>query len=93
MTDVSELRSQDLQAVQGPIVTALKPIGQALKSQTSGGHHQRQGDVMYMSELLSYSLDRLRKVLTRNYLHEDRLCNRLSGFSSVRFVGARSPQG
>lgn len=31
-------------------------------SQTLGNMQQRQGDSFYMSELLSYSLDRLRKV-------------------------------
>lgn len=34
-------------------------------SQTLGNMQQRQGDSFYMSELLSYSLDRLRKVIAR----------------------------
>ncbi|EFJ52509.1 component of oligomeric golgi complex 8 [Volvox carteri f. nagariensis] len=62
MSDTAALRPQPLHMTQGQVVTAVKPVGQVLKPQTSGGHQQRQGDVMYMSELLSYSLERLRKV-------------------------------
>ncbi|GLC34513.1 hypothetical protein PLESTB_001253200 [Pleodorina starrii] len=61
MTDTAAHRPQALPVGQGPSTTALKPAGQVLKTQTSGGPQQRQGDVMYMSELLSYSLERLRK--------------------------------
>ncbi|GIL45758.1 hypothetical protein Vafri_2911 [Volvox africanus] len=61
MSDISSVRPQPMQTGQGPAVTAMKPVGQVLKPQTSGGPQQRQGDVLYMSELLSYSLERLRK--------------------------------
>ncbi|GIL71912.1 hypothetical protein Vretifemale_2346 [Volvox reticuliferus] len=61
MADISSMRPQHMQTGQGPVVTAMKPVGQVLKPQPSAGPQHRQGDVMYMSELLSYSLERLRK--------------------------------
>lgn len=60
MADLPVSRSYSGQGSLGP----RPSTGMQLKSQVSGAGAapQRQTDVLYMSELLSYSLDRLRKV-------------------------------